>query len=1100
MLKSLFLLFSILSAAYSVNDTAYVPWDYATLELAVAGKVALQDYVTDDKNVWIIIDSAFQDGGTQITLSYTGNATHRLYIETTSRARHSGIYSDSKYRLVISNTNMLYFRAPWVVINGLQLSMTSTNGSDALVYFYDVDVDGNALIKNCIFKGPGDCGGATYTEGIQIFSGAGKVNVQCENCLVYNWYNLGNAGGLVVFQAACTLSVYNCTFNKCAYGVYRGNGNAKVQNCVFYANTADLFGSTYVFDSTCATSLTGAGGITSSGRNNRLSQEFTFIDSSNNDFHLDTADTAARERGDDLSSMFTTDVDGQTRPANDYWDIGFDEAEAVASGPCTEPVLSYSQSSYICTVGVAANVSAAITGSSDSCTISPSLPSDFTFTKIGESKGGFSGTPTLVSSAKVYTVRVYGCETYHDTSITVSVVYNPCKLPVVEDTTPSPGHRVWQQLSEYSSYDSIRHMIYLPPNYNGSTKLPVIVELPGNTNNAVDGPTSNYWATMGYGMSRGNGFVWISVPFLNSDGTDICYSFWEACDGGGSPTHTVAYVKLLVSFIKSTYAIDTTEMFLVGFSRGSVATALIGAADDTIAAYWKGFHMSAYGDCSGYGGACGPRISRIKQNGIRMLLTVGATDGYLANMTTYAGLLDDSSVVYTWHTVTGYAHNIRWIDDCSNEFSDSSRLWLLEASYYKDTIHIPEDCPNLKDAIDYSINGRNISSEGKNIYVIIDSSFDDNDTNVTIDFTGDSIHFVYIDVNDSVKHHGVYDTTKYRISIDSLTTLTIKSPFICISGIQFNLSKNKSSNSQVDFYGINSNGRPILYDCIFKGPGDGQADAYTQAIRIYSGTGHINLMTKNCVAYNWTNIEDAGAFVVYQSNCTLSVYNCTFNECDHALHRGDGGGFIRSFNNLFYGCSQDYGSTYDLYPQYCYDSSCATTNDSVSSGLTGKLNRYSQSFSFIDSVNKDFHIDTLYDTAAFERGVSLDSYFTDDIDGQNRPIKDYWDIGADEGDSTTYTEEVYGIDSIRPNPWYAGKLISIYGNFPSSQGTDHITFSTTSLGNAQYWSSTRVDDTIPYFVPGLYPVYYYTDADSTLETDFRVVRSHRYIQQLKRGQ
>ncbi len=55
----------------------------------------------------------------------------------------------------------------------------------------------------------------------------------------------------------------------------------------------------------------------------------TFIDETNNDFHLASNDTGARNYGTDLSGdinlPFSTDIDGQTRPGQLIWDVGADE-------------------------------------------------------------------------------------------------------------------------------------------------------------------------------------------------------------------------------------------------------------------------------------------------------------------------------------------------------------------------------------------------------------------------------------------------------------------------------------------------------------------------------------------------------------------------------------------------------------------------------------------------------------------------------------------------------------------------------------------------------------------------------------------------------
>ena len=54
------------------------------------------------------------------------------------------------------------------------------------------------------------------------------------------------------------------------------------------------------------------------------------------------------------------------------------------------------------------------------------------------------------------------------------------------------------------------------------------------------------------------------------------------------------------------------------------------------------------------------------------------------------------------------------------------------------------------------------------------------------------------------------------------------------------------------------------------------------------------------------------------------------------------------------------------------------------------------------------------------------------------------------------------IDSIRPDPWYYGKRISIYGTgFLTPQGTGFIVLENDTLTDVESWSNTQIVDTIP---------------------------------------
>jgi len=87
------------------------------------------------------------------------------------------------------------------------------------------------------------------------------------------------------------------------------------------------------------------------------------------DLHLGTGDTCAQEAGTSLSSYFTDDYDGDSRPQSTYWDIGADE---YASGYTPEGACCDSGCSITTEVGC----SGEWLGAGESCSPDPCAPPD----------------------------------------------------------------------------------------------------------------------------------------------------------------------------------------------------------------------------------------------------------------------------------------------------------------------------------------------------------------------------------------------------------------------------------------------------------------------------------------------------------------------------------------------------------------------------------------------------------------------------------------------------------------------------------------------------------------------------------------------------
>ena len=153
--------------------------------------------------------------------------------------------------------------------------------------------------------------------------------------------------------------------------------------------------------------------------------------------------------------------------------------------------------------------------------------------------------------------------------------------PTMTDEAPGPGRRVRQTAPEYRGTD-VHHALYLPTDWQPGRKYPVIVEYTGNKWEPCKSTGKVEDANLGYGMSGGSGFIWITMPYVEKGKKENAVTWW------GDKQATVTYCKTNLPRICKKYGGDPHNIFICGFSRGAIGTSYIGLADDEIAAYWKG--------------------------------------------------------------------------------------------------------------------------------------------------------------------------------------------------------------------------------------------------------------------------------------------------------------------------------------------------------------------------------------------------------------------------------------------------------------------------------------------------------------------------------
>lgn len=152
--------------------------------------------------------------------------------------------------------------------------------------------------------------------------------------------------------------------------------------------------------------------------------------------------------------------------------------------------------------------------------------------------------------------------------------------PMTEDE-PAAGKRVRQVSPEYKGTD-VYHALYLPTNWKPDGNYSVIVEYTGNKWEPSGSSGEVKDANLGFGLTGGKDFIWITMPYIAEDGLKNEVWWW------GDRQATIEYCKLNLTRICEQFGGDLSSVFICGFSRGAIATSYIGLADDEIASLWKG--------------------------------------------------------------------------------------------------------------------------------------------------------------------------------------------------------------------------------------------------------------------------------------------------------------------------------------------------------------------------------------------------------------------------------------------------------------------------------------------------------------------------------
>ncbi len=221
---------------------------------------------------------------------------------------------------------------------------------------------------------------------------------------------------------------------------------------------------------------------------------------------------------------------------------------------------------------------------------------------------------------------------------------------------PAPGKRVRQYHPEYKEGGDIYHLLHLPADWEPGKKYPVIVEYSGNQWKTSLGSVEE--DDLGYGITGGEGAIWICMPFVDTKNERNAPKWWGDVDA------SVEYCIDTVRRVCRDFGGDPDKVYVAGFSRGSIACNYIGLHDERIASLWRGFichsHYDGVRTNWGYDGAdrksAGERLARLRgrpqfisqertANAARDYLAVAAPEGNFTFLDAKFGAHTDTFVL-----------------------------------------------------------------------------------------------------------------------------------------------------------------------------------------------------------------------------------------------------------------------------------------------------------------------------------------------------------------------------------------------------------------------------------------------------------------------
>jgi hypothetical protein len=253
------------------------------------------------------------------------------------------------------------------------------------------------------------------------------------------------------------------------------------------------------------------------------------------------------------------------------------------------------------------------------------------------------------------------------------------------------------------------------------------------------------------------------------------------------------------------------------------------------------------------------------------------------------------------------------------------------------------------------------------------------------DWVTDATRYILITAPTAERHAGVWNEAKYHLEVAGAAMNVHSTEFVRIDGVQM-----YSTGDNPTFYagGPDSGAGEIrISNSIIRSTSSRGGGAFLATYT--GGTGFVVLAWNNLI-YGATKAS-AGMGIRTDVTGTYSFWNNTIAECNIGVYRANGSVILK--NTLFTGVTTT--GTGILAAGTDYNRTSAASLGYTVTGGGNTHDAVSQTFTFADSVNKDWHLHES-DAGARDRGVgdAGSGMYSSDVDGETR--YGTWDVGADE--------------------------------------------------------------------------------------------------------